>query len=346
MPLRCLDDSGQALFAFDLTPDDWTLLADANRRRRHLRLPCCQSELVLRRSRRGTQHFAHKAIGACATAPETEAHLRIKRVAVEVARSRGWHAETEVSGIGRDGESWRADVLASRGDARIAIEVQWSAQTAEETLRRQERYRQAGVRGLWLIRQRGFPVAQALPAARLIETEDDYSAVLADEFGERQRLSVRRFLEAAFDRRLRFGQEIGMPAVASIQTAPTACWHESCRTSTNIIAGIEVQVGPDSCRLTVADLDPYPDLLPVILGHVPDSLVLGPIKKRFSQTQSRSYLSNGCPSCDRIFGEFFEHDVWDVEQTTAQFTFQLTDSWRRALMDDGRMSQHWWVSSE
>ena len=53
---------------------------------------------MLKRSHRGTQFFAHKAVRDCSIAPEKEAHLRRKRMAVEAARANGWDAATEVAG--------------------------------------------------------------------------------------------------------------------------------------------------------------------------------------------------------------------------------------------------------
>lgn len=309
-------------------------------------MPCCGSQVSLRRSKRGTQFFAHKVLGACATAPETEAHLRIKQIAVEVARSYGWEAETEVSGIGDDGAPWRADVLAWRNEKKIAIEVQWSSQTDEETLRRQERYRRSHVRGLWLIRQKGFPVSLSLPAAQLVEANGEYWAMLPQGYGSHQRASVRGFLEAAFDRRLRFGFPVGTPASASIRVGQMTCWGDSCGAETKLIAGIDVQVGPNTTTLTIPDFDSFPDLMQQVSAHIPDGLGIGSIKKRYSRTQERSYLSNGCVMCDRLIGQFFEHDTRDDTEVVAQFTFELSERWREAVAGDGGMSEHWWVSGE
>ena len=50
------------------------------------------------------------------------------------------------------GSDWCADVLASKGTTKIAFEVQWSRQTLEETLARQERYTRDGVRGCWFFK--------------------------------------------------------------------------------------------------------------------------------------------------------------------------------------------------
>ena len=64
-----------------------------------------------------------------------------------------------------DGGLWTADVLAERGKHRIAFEVQWSPQNQEETAQRQERYRNSGVRGLWLMsRPSGLQISKEVPS--------------------------------------------------------------------------------------------------------------------------------------------------------------------------------------
>ena len=88
-------------------------------------------------------------------------------LALKAAREAGWEAETEASGSCPNGERWTADVLAWKGTETIAVEIQWSKQTNEATLRRQERYRQSGVTGVWLLRQPGFPISEELPTAQI-----------------------------------------------------------------------------------------------------------------------------------------------------------------------------------
>jgi competence CoiA-like predicted nuclease len=85
-------------------------------------MPCCSAPVILKRSRLGTRFFAHKAVGACTTAAETEAHLLLKTMAVEGARAHGWSVTTEMPGTSPSGEAWRADVLAQKGGRKVAIE--------------------------------------------------------------------------------------------------------------------------------------------------------------------------------------------------------------------------------
>lgn len=333
MSLRCVDPTmNRSVLSFDLSPDEWRTLERENKSVRHLRMPCCNAQVVLKKSRRGTPFFAHKGKGNCATAPETETHLRLKRMAVEVARAYGWNAETEVAGTTPSGKTWRADVLARKDRHQVAVEIQWSSQTEEETQRRQARYAESGVRCLWLFRQKRIPVDRDLPAARINgDLDGGFVALVPKGYGE-QSVPMREFFEAVFNRRFRFGLPLGCVAHVSIQVAPMSCW--SCNGQTRILTGVDVDVGPDTYRLTVPTLGAHPEhleLFKIVRRHIPDGLGLGNIKRRYSRTQQRSYLSNGCAHCDALSGETFEIDAWYDEKPVCEFTVHVDELWHRAI---------------
>jgi hypothetical protein len=337
VPLRCLDPTtGSSIHAFDLSPDEWRAVALENRRTRHLKMPCCSSSVTLKRSPRGTQFFAHRAAGNCSTAPETEAHLRVKRMAVEAARANGWVAATEVVGTTPSGEQWKADVLAQKGNQKVAIEIQWSGQTNDETLRRQKRYAESGVRCLWLLHRSGFPVTYDLPTARIGgTTKEGLLALIPMGWREEQTLPIKEFLDAAFSRRLRFGVPVGFSAAVSVRAGYIDCWKRSCRARTRIITGVDVAFGPNKSSFSVPDFDEYPDLFKVIRDCLPNNLGIGAIRRRYSNTQKRVYLSNGCVRCDSLVGQFFEHDAWYDEETVCVFPIRISERWREAIERDG-----------
>jgi hypothetical protein len=338
MPLRCFDPTtNSSIQAFDLSPDAWQALERENRRARHLIVPCCSAQVILRRSRLGTQFFAHKAVGECVNALETEAHRRLKQMAVEAARANGWEAETEVA----EGEHWKADVLACKGTAKVAVEIQWSPQTNEETLRRQARYAESGVRGLWLLRRGGFPVARALPAARIGGNPEEGFVALVPTGSREQRVPMRDFLDAAFRKRLRFGVPLGFTANVSVRAGHMFCW--SCGAETQIITGVDVVFGPHEYQFSVPDLGEYPDLFEAVRRRLPNDLCIGAIKRRFSKTQERSYLSNGCAHCDVLLGEFYEHDAWDDQREVCAFPIRIDDRWRQALEANDGHEDRWGV---
>lgn len=346
MPLRCFDPiTGQDLHAFDLSTDEWDALARANRGSRHLRLPCCSSEITLKTSQRGTRFFAHKAIGNCTTAPETEAHLRLKRMAVAVARAHGWDAATEVTGTTPDGEQWKADVLAQKGTQKVAVEIQWSGQTNEKTLSRQRRYAKSDVRGLWLLRQSGFPITYDLPAARIGKAAaGDFAALIPTGWGEKS-VPMNEFLEAAFSKRLKFGMPEGFAAFVSVRASYTECWRHSCQARTRVITCISVKFGPYDCEFSIPDLGKYPGLFAIVRAHLPDDPAIGEIKRRYSKTQERFYLSNGCARCDTLMGEWFEIGTRHDEETICEFVTHASESWRRAIKDESGDQERWGIYS-
>ncbi|KVP39969.1 competence protein CoiA family protein [Burkholderia ubonensis] len=167
MPLKCLDSDNRPVYAFDYSAEEFDALRRAHRKDGLLHFACCDSKLGLRTSTTGLRHFYHLTPGGnCHYAGETEAHLHLKQAVMLAARAARWDAECEVqddSGAGR----WRADVLMRRGKARVAVEIQLAKLPWDEIRRRQERYKEDGVRGLWLLKQDNYPVCKEVPAFQL-----------------------------------------------------------------------------------------------------------------------------------------------------------------------------------
>jgi hypothetical protein len=107
----------------------------------------------------------------------TEDHLRIVTQVALAARKTDWNVDVEAVGES-NGEAWRADVLVTNASERVAIEVQWSPQTWEQTLERQRRYAAAGVRCIWLFRSAGYEQDRKTPAFRVERVEDDYVVLI------------------------------------------------------------------------------------------------------------------------------------------------------------------------
>ena len=342
LPLRCLDSAaGSSIHAFDLSADEWLKLSEENRNFRHLRMPCCSAPVVLRRSRLGTQHFVHRTVGDCKTAPESEAHLRLKQLVVEVARANGWEAAAEVVGASPDGDDWRADVLARKGNVKVAVEIQWSPQTQEETWRRQDRYEQSGIRCLWLLRQRDIPVDRNLPVAGIEgEPAEGFTALVPTGSGT-QSLPMEQFLHAAFSRRLRFGMPTGVDATVTVWMGRMFCW--SCGSETEIISGIEIAAGPQEIRFSIPGIGEHLDLVEIVWGHLPGDKKFEAIKRRFSKTQNRTYLSNGCAHCDAFIGEFFEHEAWQDQEPICVFETRISERWRAAILGHHGYQEGWGV---
>ena len=335
MPFRCLGAEGRGILSFDLSSEAWETLKRENRQERHLRFPCCSAPVVLKTSSRGLRYFAHKARGSCTTAPESEAHLYLKALALEAARAAGWSAAVEVSGRTPAGEEWRADVLAEKGKARVAIEIQWSNQGDEATLARQRRYKDADIRGLWLLRQKRFPLTHDLPAARLTGAIEEGFGIELKTMTATQRLSVEDFLAAAFAGRLRFGIPDGLIAKVSISAGTITCWRDNtCGVRTRVVTAIQVAFGPNSWSFPLDELGAREALARQVIDRLPRHSDLGRIKTRYSRTDGSSYLSNGCHACGAIVGRFYLHEARLDETVIAAFKTSFDGPWRAAVEEE------------
>ena len=132
MPLRAYIDSREVISVL-LEEDEWTELK-TDIKRNGLEVVIAQTSKLgyLRTSKNGLQHFVHKnGEKPEGWKPESIEHLKAKSHIVKGCNRAGWDLTTEYSE-----DDWRADVLASKSNERIAFEVQWSYQTADVTKER------------------------------------------------------------------------------------------------------------------------------------------------------------------------------------------------------------------
>jgi competence protein CoiA len=114
-------------------------------------MPCCSAPAVPKISANGYPFFAH-ASGTCGTSEESHWHLAAKQVVRVALEELGLTAVLEEPG--RSDESrWQADVWVDQGEVQLAVELQRSYQSLRDYRDRQERYRAAGVRAVWLARE-------------------------------------------------------------------------------------------------------------------------------------------------------------------------------------------------
>ena len=335
MPLRCIDSlMNHSIYGPDLAADEWRTLKSENKRTRYLRMPCCAGQVIPKKSHRGTHFFAHKRKGDCVTAPETEEHRSLKQMAVEAGRAYGWDAETEVTGTTPSGEKWRADVLAQKGTNKVAIEIQWSAQTNEETQRRQGRYAESGVQCVWLMRKKKFSRGDnSLPIVHIDTDQAENFVVSVLDSGGRalQNMSMHEFLEAVFRGRFLPKLSLGCMMKVSVKGSIMPCWR--CGSDTKIITFVAATCGPYTKDLCIPDLSENSPVFREVRKNLPEGLGIGDIKPRYSKTQGRKYLSNGCVHCDALIGAFYEHDAWDDQKTVCEFSIRIDEHWYPELWE-------------
>jgi len=363
MPLKCLLD-GSAIFAFDFEQNPWDELRRENKSRKHLALACCDAQVTLRTSKLGTRHFAHTRRGECSTVPETAEHLLAKQRIIEGVRRAGWGAYVEQAGETLNHEAWIADVIAQKGSARVALEVQWSRQENSETVRRQARYKESGVRGIWFLRQLNIPLGKAVPAFRLVfdESTSEFSVFLPTSRYEgwlstrtlaepqywQEPVELSRFVEGALTGKLIFAPAFGKVLPLEVHTAPVDCW--KCKKETQLVISLIFRAdqafpGCANIELDIYDLEEMaggPELLMNILP--PREIVkhgIGAVKPRFSKTLGGHYISNGCVHCDALQGKFFDHEVAYMAQKAFQLNCELKAEWRNETEKLGSANR-WW----
>lgn len=364
MPLKCLIE-GNPVFAFEFSTEDWHQLRTKNRQKKHLALPCCDRGVVPKTSKLGTQFFAHARRDGCESSSETAEHLHAKSLVAKAVKLAGWEVDTEVTGRTPDGEAWVADVLATKGKATVAIEVQWSSQSIEQTKQRQIRYAASGVRGLWLLRHPNLVVDKATPTFRLRQTEEnnDFTVMIPklgssswicnhnkNEAGHwQQEISLTAFVVGVLRGALKFAPAIGMRMPVSVSTASVSCWR--CKKDTAIVHGITFQADKvlpchSTIYLNLDDIDDFENRIGLVQTLFPLEKMrkhgIGAIRDRYSRTAGASYLSNGCAHCDALQGRFFDHGSMYDAEITYEVEAELSKQLAEHLVEVDSSAFCWW----
>lgn len=313
MPLRCLQNESN-LLAFELSKDEWKDLRELNVRKRHLRMFCCDSEIVLKTSRLGTQFFAHFHKGNCNSANETAEHLLAKTKTAESVKRAGWSVTTEFRGCTPDREDWVADVFATKGKVKIAFEIQWSCQDEETTKYRQERYKKSGVRALWLMRQKAILINESVPTFHLSfdKLANSFTVHVSDLM-----LPLETFITGALNKRLRFFPQSISVYVYGIHKKCWRCQQSTLQVSSLIFAIREIKhtVANAKTTLNFFDSDEYSKPLcdQVLTPHLLRKHEIGEVKLRDDNTKKEKCLSNGCFYCDAFLDRNFSSDERNKE---------------------------------
>ncbi|WP_344982902.1 competence protein CoiA family protein [Deinococcus rubellus] len=288
MPLRALLGEKE-LVSIDLPPDTFESL----RGQPDLRMACCETSAVPKRSVLGLPFFAHAKAGECSSAPETAFHLQGKAIMLRAARAAEWDAWVEVSGKTPSGERWRADVLCIHGKKRVAFELQHSGITLATLAARQARYRASHVRCFWFMSTHERRLAQAQPWQHdtpALYMNDKHHVPALD-------LSLGQTVEAALGGHLALFPRAGHVVQLTIIAQESACYSRACRGQSGVLEAVVVSP-PGLPELAVVVPGTTAGLAAWIESVLPQSDSGN--MRRFTEWPTNDFRSYHCPGCGRI----------------------------------------------
>jgi hypothetical protein len=271
MPLLAYGVDGAVFHAWAMSPSAWEILK-ASYRDRGLTAPCCRAAVIPVRSPTGWQFFRHKPNTVCAVR-ESLAHIVCKSIMARAAARLGLDVTTEARA---DDGTWVADVLVRHPDWTVALEVQLSRIPLTAIQDRQERYRQAGIRGAWLV---GYDIARLeaqrdLPLFRLEVKQAEHlePAVIGSMMaGTPSWTDLGRFTEKLLTGRVRFEGPSPQTSAPSVATVPSVCW-KCCRDIDLVVALVNLPAHTIFAPygiLPAHDLGKLPEALAVYQNAIP-----------------------------------------------------------------------------
>ncbi len=333
MPLRAIIDNKEVI-STEFTKDEWTELRKSIKASvEKIILPCCGREGHMRTSKLGLNHFYHKATDGCNYKPESIQHLTAKSEIIRACANNKWTAIPEYVQ-----DDWIADVYATNGKREIAFEVQWSRQTASETHRRQERYKDSGVMTCWFMRKipkeltgwyGGEKPGRELPIFEIFEDNDGELKV---KIGVHN-LALFDFTNALFKGHVKYCHRYStmIKQLVEIRFYEKKCWLcDQVQHGYHLTHGLVTKCG-EELHVDEGLWENHIGKHPAVIKAVRDfqnteegkHLIIGDIKPRFSRTERMEYLSFGCHYCDALFGDFFNFkESFEVVQNKNLLSYQ------------------------
>lgn len=340
MAFSCLMND-KRIYSFTYSLKDWISLKEE--KSAVFKTSCCGADAILKTSKLGTQFFAHRRkpeLHDCSSGGETAEHIHIKYLVSKKLFDCGWQVEVEKRGVSSKGDAWIADVYAEKGNAKIAIEVQWSRQSFIETKRRQQIYADSGVRGAWLLRSgsikdrdaivgdyrystKSIPVFSVYKNKKSKDNEFlvfNVSSVKAHTSNHLDLLTenplpLDEFVENLISGNIKFTAKFSPYSTISILTMDQPCW--KCKRTTRVVAQLfcsNTRYGFHSKEDSfTACIDGFGEsLIGIINKNLAKIHKFKPIRIRYSKTAKSSYMANSCYHCDALMGKsFINPNYWD-----------------------------------
>ncbi len=271
MPLLAYGANGAVYHAWAMAPSAWEKLK-ASYRNRRLTAPCCGAAVVPVRSPTGWQFFRHKPNAGCAVR-ESLAHIVCKSIMARAAARLGLDVTTEARA---DDGTWVADVLVRHPGWTVALEVQLSRIPLAAIQDRQKRYREAGIRGAWLV---GYDIAKLearrdLPLFRLEVKQAERiepTVIGSVTDGTSARIGLGKFTERLLTGHVRFDGPPPQASAPSVATVPSVCW-KCCRDIDLVVALVNLPahaVFAPRGVMPARDVGKLPEVLAVYRRAIP-----------------------------------------------------------------------------
>lgn len=238
-------------------------------------------------------------------------HKEIQAHIATVCRQNAYSTKEEHGGVG-----WRADVLATKGLAKVAFEVQLAGQSLRRTIERQQRYARDSVTCCWLFERPLPKLSTERPDLPLFYVSQAAAGEFHVSLSGRNEVPLTVFIGEFLGGRIRFCPTARTKVEQSLRLVffEMKCW--KCQTINHIyysegtlLAACNAVIEPEEGLWESDHIEYRPEIVAAakrfLATPAGTHLHLGEIKRRYSRTVNDSYLSFGCYKCDSIFGDWY-----------------------------------------